>query len=175
MSKWGARLAVWRRLCRSVIAAVLFAPAAGAAGHSGAIQIYVPGTTVTTPILITGAITDYGKATKVTKAGKPDENGNYERIVLKKGTFWVDATALNKKLDGVKPTIDTANCYYAFKGSGPTSLTKGTGAYKGISGNLNVTVDFVGIGPRLANGKCNTKVAPLAQYGNVTGSGTASY
>jgi hypothetical protein len=175
MSKRGARLSVSLSVVPLVLAAVLLVPAAGAAGHSGAIQIYVSGTTVTTPILITGAITDYGKATSVTKAGKPDENGNYERIVLKKGTFWVDATALNKKLNGVKPTIDMANCYFAFKGSGPTSLIKGTGAYAGISATIDVTLNFVGIGPRLPNGKCNTKVAPLAQYGDVTGSGTASY
>ena len=75
----------------------------------------------------------------------------------------------------MKPTIDTAHCFYAFKGSGPTSLMKGTGAYAGISGTINVTVNFVGIGPKLPNGKCNQKVPPVAQYGDVTGSGTASY
>jgi len=161
----------------AAVVATLLAPGAGAAGKGGAIQIYVPGTTVTTPILITGAITDCGKATSVTKAGKPDENGNYERVVLKKGTFWVDATALNKKLDGVKPTLDSKNCFFNFKGSGPTSLMKGTGDYAGISGNVNVTVNFVAILPRLANGKCNMKQSaqPIAQYGNVTGAGRASY
>jgi len=174
MTNRGARLAVSLSVVPLVLA-VLFAPTARAAGHSGAIHIYVSGTTVTTPILITGAITDYGKATSVTASGKPDENGNYERIVLKKGTFWVDATALNKKLNGVKPTIDTGHCFFAFKGSGPTTLTKGTGAYAGITGNINVTVNFVGIGPKLPNGKCNQKVPPLAQFGAVTGSGSVSY
>jgi hypothetical protein len=158
------------------VAAVLLAPG-GAAAKGGAIQIYVSGTTVTTPILVTGAITDYGKATSVTKAGKPDENGNYERIVLKKGTFWVDATELNKKLNGVRPTIDKTHCFFAFKGSGPTTLMKGTAAYAGISGTVTVTVNFVGIGPKLPNGKCNMaqNVPAVAQYGTVTGSGTASY
>jgi hypothetical protein len=146
-------------------------------GDGGPVEIYIPGSTVTTPIVITGAITDYGKTTSVDKAGKPDDNGDYEKAVLQKGGFWVDATALNKKLNSVKPTIDKTHCYFAFKGSGPTKVFKGTGAYAGISGNVNVDLDFVEIGPRLANGKCNLKESakPVAQYGNVTGSGTVSY
>ena len=160
----------------AAVAAVL-APGAGATKKTGALQIYVSGSSVTTPILVTGVVTDHGTATSVTKAGKPDENGNYEKIVLKKGGFWVDATALNKLLNGVKPTIDTKNCFFAFKGTGPTKLFKGSGAYAGISGDVNVTVNFVAIGPTKANGKCNMaqNVPPVAQYGNVTGSGTASY
>ena len=161
----------------AAIAAVLLAPGEGAAKKSGRIQFYVSGSAVTTPILVTGAITDYGKATSVTKSGKPDENGNYEKVVLQKGGFWVDATQLNKLLNNVKPTIDKVNCYFAFKCSGPTKLFKGTGAYAGISGTVNVNLNFVAIGPRLPNGKCNMaqNVPPVAQYGNVIGSGTASY
>jgi hypothetical protein len=161
----------------AAVAAVLLAPGAGAAGKGGPIQIYVTGSTVTTPIVVTGAITDYGKATSVTKSGKVDENGNYEKVVLQKGGFWVDATVLNKRLDSVKPTIDKTHCFFAFKGSGPTRLFKGTGAYAGISGTVNVNLNFVAIGPRLPSGKCNMSqnVPPIAQYGNVTGSGTANF
>jgi hypothetical protein len=161
----------------ALAAAAVVVSGAGATGKSGPIQFYVTGSTVTTPILVTGVVTDYGKVTSVTKAGKPDENGNYEKVVLKKGGFWVDATALNKKLNSGTPTIDKANCFFAFKGSGPTKLFKGTGAYAGISGSVDVTVNFVAIGPRLKNGTCNMSqnAQPVAQYGNVTGSGTASY
>jgi hypothetical protein len=157
------------------IAAVL-APAGGAA-TSGAIQVYSSGAGITNPIVITGAVTDYGKATSVNRTGKPTENGNYEKIVLKKGGFWVDTTQLNKLLNHVRPTFSKTQCFFAFKGSGPTKLIKGTGAYAGINGTVNVTVDFVSIQPRLANGKCNlaNSAQPIAQYGNVTGSGTASY
>jgi hypothetical protein len=160
----------------AAVAAVL-APGAGAAKKTGAIQIWVSGSAVTTPILVTGVVTDHGTATSVTKTGKPNENGNYEKIVLRKGGFWVDATALNRLLNGVKPTIDTKNCFFAFKGTGPTKLMKGSGAYAGISGNVDVTVQFVFIGPRTASGKCETSnsAKPVATYGNVTGSGTASY
>ena len=171
MRKWGVR--AWAAGAAGAAAMVL-ASGAGAA-RGGPIQIYVSGTSVTTPIMITGAVTDYGKATSVTKAGKPDENGDYEKIVLQKGTFWIDATALNNKLKGAKPKIDLKNCYFVFTGSGPTSLFKGTGAYAGISGKVDVTVTFAGIGPKTAAGKCNQKVQPVAQYGSVTGSGTASY
>jgi hypothetical protein len=160
----------------AAIAAVL-APGAGAAKKTGAIQIYVSGTAVTTPIVVTGVVTDHGKATSVTKAGKPDENGNYEKIVLQKGGFWVDARQLNAILNHQKPTFDKNQCYFAFKGSGPTTLMKGTGAYAGISGTVNVTVQFVFLGPKTKSGKCNmsNNSQPVASYGNVTGSGTASY
>jgi hypothetical protein len=157
------------------IAAAL-APAAGAA-KSGAIQVYSSGAGVTNPIVITGAVTDYGNATSVNRAGKPTQNGNFEKIVLKKGGFTVDTTQLNKLLNHVKPTFSKTQCWFAVKGSGPTTLTKGTGAYAGITGTVNVTVDFVSILPRLASGKCNfaNSAKPIAQFGNVTGSGTASY
>ena len=172
MGGWRVRMTVGV----AAVAAVLLAPAAGAA-KGGPIQIYVSGSAVTTPILVTGAITDYGKATSVTRSGKPAENGNYEKIVLRKGGFWVDATQLNKLLNHVKPVFDTKNCYFSFKGTGPTKLFKGSGAYAGISGAVTVTVDFVAIGPKLSNGKCNTSnnAAPVAQYGNVTGSGIARF
>jgi hypothetical protein len=155
--------------------AAVLAPAAGAT--KGTIQVYSSGAGVTNPILITGAISDYGTATSVTKTGKVDQNGNYEKIVLKKGGFTVDATQLNKALSHVRPTFSKTQCWFAFKGSGPTTLTKGTGAYAGITGTVRVTVNFVSILPRRANGKCNfgNSAKPVAQYGNVTGSGTASY
>jgi hypothetical protein len=160
----------------AAVAAVL-APGAGAAKKTGAIQIYVSGTAVTTPIIVTGVVTDHGTATSVTKAGKTDQNGNYEKIVLQKGGFWVDATQLNKILNHLTPTFDKTNCYFAFKGSGPTKLIKGTGAYAGISGTVDVTAQFVFLGPKTASGKCNmsNNAKPIAQYGNVTGSGTVSY
>ena len=175
MSNWGVRAGMSAASLLAV-AVTLFVPGAGAAGGGGAIQIYSQGTGVTTPILITGAITDYGKATSVTKAGKPDENGNYEKIVLKKGSFWVDTTALNKTFNSGHPTIDRTHCFFAFKGTGPTKVFKGTGAYTGISGNVDVTVQFISIMPR-PNGKCVIKEStqPVAQMSDVTGSGTVSF
>jgi hypothetical protein len=157
--------------------ALVIASGAGAAGTSGPIEFYVSGTTVTTPILVTGVVTDYGKATSVTRSGKPDENGNYERVVLQKGGFWVDATQLNKKLNSGVPRLDRTRCSFTFRGTGPTKLFRGTGAYAGISGAVDVTVTFVGVLPKLKDGKCDMSQSaqPVAQFGVVTGSGTASY
>ena len=116
-------------------------------------------------------------STNVERKLTTDENGNYERIVLQKGGFWVDATQLNKKLNSGVPTLDRTRCSFTFKGTGPTKLFKGSGAYAGISGTVNVTVTFVGVLPRLKTGKCNLNQSaqPVAQFGVVTGSGTASY
>jgi hypothetical protein len=176
MSNWGVRAGVFAASLLGV-AAMGVVPGADAAGQGGAVHIYSQGTGVTTPILITGAITDYGKSTSVDKSGKPDENGNYEKIVLEKGTFWVDTTKLNKVFAAAAPTIDKTHCFFAFKGSAPTTLINGTGAYAGIGGTVTVTVDFVGIGARLANGTCNISQnsQPAAQFGNVTGSGDATF
>ena len=170
-----------RRWCAAAIGltavATMLAPGAGAAQKTGAVQVYAAGSGVTTPILFTGVITDHGTATSVTKTGKVMNNGNYEKIVLTKGGFWVDATQLNKLLNHIKPTFSKTQCWFAFKGSGPTKLMKGTGAYTGVTGTVNVTVNFVSILPRFPSGKCNlsNSAKPVAQYGDVTGSGTASY
>jgi len=175
MSNWGVR--AWASLVALLgVAGAPFVSGAGAAGKGGLIHIYSQGTAVTTPIIITGAITDYGKSTSVDKSGKPDENGNFEKIVLRKGSFWVDTTQLNKSFSTTPPTIDRTHCFFAFKGSAPTKVIKGTGAYAGIGGTVTVTVDFVGIGSRLANGKCNMSqnAQPVAQFGNVTGSGNVT-
>jgi hypothetical protein len=178
MASWCIRLSVLSAVSLAA-GAMLLAPVGSAAGEGGPIKIYSPQTSngAVEPILITGAITDYGKAISVTKAGKPDPNGAYEKLVLKKGTFWVDGRALNTALNKVRPTVDRTHCYFEFSGSGPTTLFKGSGAYAGISGTAQIKIDFVVIGPRLASGKCNTSnnAKPLAQYGTVTGSGTAKF
>lgn len=168
MRNWQIRLA----LGGAAVVAVLLAPGAGAAGKGGAIQIYMPGTTSTRPILVTGAITDYGKATSVTEAGKP--TGSYIRIVLKRGTFLLDGTALAKKTDGSKPT-GTGPCYDEFKFTGPMNVMKGTGAYAGIRGIINMTFNAVVIAPILPNGKCKQSLTFAAQYEDTTGSGTVRY
>src|ERR1700761_4099505 len=92
-----------QRARRRVVAAAAIALATGAgalipgtaaiaAPSGGQIQIWVSGATqLTVPIVVTGAIADYGKATSEDKNGKPDINGNYEKVILKKGTFMLDA------------------------------------------------------------------------------------
>ena len=133
------------------------------------------------PIVISGAIGDYGQTLSMDKNGKPNANGNFVRITLQKGTFEIDSTALNAKTAKVQPTFNKAGCSYLFSGTGPVTVYNGTGLYKGISGTLNITLTFAGLAPVVKSGKhagqCNTgnNVAPLATYSSITGSGTVKF
>ena len=48
-------------------------------------------------IVVAGAIGDWGTTLTITKDGKPDQHGNYVKVTLKKGSFEIDSTALNRK------------------------------------------------------------------------------
>jgi hypothetical protein len=72
-------------------------------------------------------------------------------------------------------------CSFAFTASGPVTLFNGAGLYKGISGTVNITISFVGVGPRFTSGtkkgKCNfSNIAkPLASSGAISGRGTVKF
>jgi hypothetical protein len=158
-------------------------PATAATSKGGMIYVEVtPNNGVTYPIVITGAFADYGTATTIEQNGTVNANGNYVNIALKQGGFEVNSTALNKKASSTAPTFNsTTNCSYSFTVSGPISLSKGTGAYKGISGTLTMTESFSAILPRFSSGKhkgqCNegNSTTPLASGGNISGSGKVSF
>jgi hypothetical protein len=171
----------------AVACALILGGLAMAAGRSetlagGKIQIFSdqPGGAVG-KIVITGAIGDWGTATTIDKSGKVDANGNFVKIVLKKGGFEVDSTALNAKLNKAPGSFNKATCSFSFAGSGRVTLFNGTGLYKGLSGNANVTVSFGGIAPRLTSGakkgQCNPNqnAKPLDQYGAVIGTGVVKF
>jgi hypothetical protein len=64
------------------------ASAVGAATTGGAIQVFVtPNNSGGGPIVITGAIGDFGKTQTINKNGTPNPNGNFVMITLKKGTL----------------------------------------------------------------------------------------
>lgn len=158
--------------------------AAGSAGAAagGKIFIYVTGVkSARQPILIAGAIGDYGIATSETKAGKVDQNGNYVHIALKKGTFFVDATKLNGSKNGKALVDNKTSCSFAFRVTGPITISDGTGAYQGISGTANMTIIFGGVGPYYTSGakkgQCNTSqnATPSGLYQSITGTGTVKY
>jgi uncharacterized membrane protein len=163
--------------------------AAGASStqKGGKINVWVDasGTSDTTsPITITGAIGDYGLTTSINKNGTTDPEGNYVKIVLKKGSFEVNSTTLNKTTNSAPPEMyNSSNCSFVGGGTGPVTLLDGSGAYKGITGTLTITETFVGILPRITSGKnkgqCNmaNNVNPLkgSTWGSITGSGTVSF
>jgi hypothetical protein len=165
----------------------LLIPAAVAFGASppagGKVNVFVtqsPNSSKGT-IVVTGAIGDYGKTVNVDKSGKPDANGSYVKITLQQGSFLVNSTKLNAKLNHLNPKFNAATCSVAASGTGPVSLSNGTGLYTGISGNLQITVTFAFVGPRFSSGphkgQCNgnNNARPLAQYQSITGSGTVSF
>jgi hypothetical protein len=172
------RLGLLAALASLPLATLGFNAGASAAPTGGAIQIWsIQGSSTTSPIIFTGAIGDYGTATSEDKNGTVDENGNYEKIVLQQGGFTINAVALDKILNSAKPHSSKTNCGATFSGSGPVSLSGGTGTYTGIKGSITAVLTFVVISPKLANGKCNMapNVNPAAAYGTITGSGHISF
>ena len=84
-------------------------------------------------IVVAGAIGDWGTALTIDKNGKPDQNGNYVKVTLRKGTFEIDSTALNKKTANPRPQVASdTTCSVSASGSAPVTLFNGTGLYKGI-------------------------------------------
>jgi hypothetical protein len=171
-----------------VLGGTLFGGAAFGARPSsttsgGTIYVSVtPNNGTTYPIVIAGAIADYGTATTIDQNGKVDPNGNYVKMVLKQGGFEINSTTLNKKANSTAPTANnTTNCSYSFTASGPVTVFDGSGAYKGISGTLAITESFDAILPRISSGKdkgqCNesTSATPIASNGNISGSGRVMF
>jgi hypothetical protein len=154
-------------------------PAALAAStpKGGKIRVFVTNTSATkAKILITGAIGDYGTTVTQDANGKVDPNGAFQKVTLKHGGFIVDATALNKKLNSSKPTVNTTNCSIVFSGTAQTTVEDGTGAYAGITGKVAITITFAGIAPKTAKG-CNlaNNAPTFGQYQSITGIGSVSF
>jgi hypothetical protein len=175
--------AVGALVCALVIGASALATPRSASVSGGKIRIFADASSdgPVSKILITGAIGDYGTATSMDKNGKVDQNGNYVRLALKKGTFEIDSTALNAKLNKAPGVFNKTTCSFSFTGSGGVTLFNGTGLYKDISGSAQITLSFGGIGPRLTTGahkgQCNPShnAKELSQYGAIIGTGTVKF
>jgi len=146
----------------------------------GTVHVWVtPGKGAVDQILITGIIADQGSATSIDKSGKVNKNGVYVKVVLRNGSFEVNAVALNKKLDKLEPTADKQTCSFWATGTGDVTLFDGTGAYAGISGKIRMTTSFAIVARRYATGakkgQCNVNGTPLGQFqGALMGVGSVS-
>lgn len=166
-----------------VVAGVLASAAPAAAPTGGQIALFATvGYGPSGKIVVAGAIGDWGRTLSIDKNGKPDLNGNFVRVTLKKGTFEIDSTALNKKMANPRPQIASdVTCSVSTSGSSPVKLFNGTGLYKGITGTADVTLSFTGIGSRYQSGpkkgRCvhSDNVKPLAMLGSVVGHGTVQF
>ena len=150
----------------------------------GKVNVYVtprPDNSGAGTIAITGAIGDYGKTQSIDKNGKKDPNGVFQKVTLKHGTFVVDTTALTKKLDNTVPKVTAATCSANFSVTAPASLSKGTGLYFGVGGNVKIAATFAAILPRYTSGakkgQCNlaNSAVPVAQYTSITGAGSVTF
>jgi hypothetical protein len=166
-----------------VVAALASVQAAGAltanVPTAGVIHIWVEAATsgATSPIVITGAIGDSGTATSETKSGKVDSSGDYVKVVLKRGTFMINSVELDQIGNKAQPVGSQATCSAFVQVTGPVTLYRGTGAYAGISGTLEVTEVFAFVGPRDASGACNTSnsAVPVASFSTITGAGIVKF
>jgi len=168
-------------LAALVAAGVVASPAPAAARTGGPIALFATvGNGPAGKIIVAGAIGDWGSTLTIDKNGKPDLNGNFVRVTLKKGTFEIDSTAANKQMANPRPQIASdVTCSVAASGGGPVKLFNGTGLYRGISGTMTVTIAFTGVGARYQTGahkgQCNHGPTPLAMLGAVSGRGTIHF
>jgi hypothetical protein len=131
-------------------------------------------------VVVAGAIGDWGTTLTIDKNGKPDQNGNYVKVTLKKGGFEINSTALNKQTANPRPQVASdITCSISASGSAPVTLFNGTGLYKGINGTVHVTLTFTGVGSRYQSGtkkgQCNHGHNPLAVLGTVIGHGNIHF
>jgi len=161
-------------------------PAFGQSPSGGAIKVWVTPSTSGSgskpdPIVITGAIADYGTSQNVNSSGKPAANTDRVKVTLKKGTFIVNTSQLNSALDNAQPTdYNSSNCSASIS-AGPSDVAivanSGTGAYSGISGSITMTAQLAIILPKTKSGSCNqsNNANPVAGWGEITGNGTVSF
>lgn len=138
----------------------------------GLVHVYDvnPGTSNTGSVVITGAFADSG-------TDQADVSPNANRIVLSQGTFEVNTSAIQKKFSTAKPKGNRTNCGVVLGVTAPATLFNGTGAYKGISGKVTLTITSAAVLPRTSNGKCDESPNSVA-VGEVTisqGSGAISF
>jgi hypothetical protein len=169
-------------LALPVLLAGLFLGGAAAFAQSpsgGAIQVWVTPTNTGSggKVLITGVVGDYGTSQKANSSGQPSKNGNYQKLLLKKGTILVNSTQFNAGLNNTNPPLNNTNCSTTFTFSAPVPIVSGTGAYVGITGSISLNAQFGAILPKTKSGSCNASnnSNPVAQYTSVIGSGTVSF
>jgi hypothetical protein len=157
------------------------ASAFGATGPAGGtVQFWgTPNNNGGGPVVLTGAIADFGKSANANSSGKLIKKGLYTLLILKKGTILLNTTQLGKDLNNNNTpptTFNSTTCSATFVVTDPVPIANGTKAYAGISGTANITVNFAIVLP-LTKGKCNTNTNanPIAHYGSIAGTGTVSF
>jgi hypothetical protein len=128
-------------------------------------------------ILIAGAIGDHGRYLASDRNGRPDPQGSYLKVILKKGTFEINATSLTDE----PQARDAATCSAVFSGTSTTAVLNGTGLYIGIRGTLHTTELHALLASRYARGrnqgqcKLGGNARPLAEYDSLSATGSVTF
>jgi hypothetical protein len=124
-------------------------------------------------VILTGAIGDFGKAIRTYANGKIERNYNQLDLTLTHGSFRLSIAGIENNLvrafSHFPSNTSTCSGIVTATGTAPIVADSGTGAYKTISGNfqMTVTIHEVDSWP-----KC---VALLAEDIFITGSGTVAF
>jgi hypothetical protein len=149
------------------------AAAGGSAVHFSGYSLNSDGPDLT--VVLSGAIGDYGPAVSVHPNGTVDPDHSSElKLDLKKGTLRLDVAALDKKFvaaTGQWGASPTCSFHASATGATPVVPGSGTGAYRGASGSITMTltVDEVDTRPCPAG-----STAFISQIITLTGAGHVS-
>ena len=172
------------RLGLGVVASVLVgcAPAGGATASSPRAQgvVTVAATSngsASGRVVLTGAIGDSGTTLRVNATGKADARGGYIKLSLRQGTVEVNLRTLDTLL--TRAVFLTPTCSATLSASSPASVVSGTGAYRGITGTITLTVTVSMVLPRYASGShkgtCNVDGTSTGELVTFSGSGPISF
>jgi hypothetical protein len=134
----------------------------------------LPGATV----ILTGVIGDFGAAVSVLPDGTIDPEHTSEfNLALTQGSFRISIAVLHEDLvrafGHFKPNLRTCSGHVTVAAAAPIVAGSGTGSYKGISGNFNLTATVNEV-----DGKSSCSGGPsvlLAQDLSIAGTGTVSF
>jgi hypothetical protein len=130
----------------------------------------------TSSVVVTGVIGDFGRAVRTDAPGSSDAEYNELDLQLTRGSFGLNIVHLESELDaaisGHFPTnAMTCSGEIVVSSGAAIDSGSGTGAYKGLSGTLALTITEVESPPRCPNADTSPF---LAQTVFISGSGKVS-
>ncbi len=134
-------------------------------------------TTATSAVILTGAIGDFGEAVSVHPNGTVDPDHSSElSLALRDGSFRVSIADLDKKFVSAMrhfpSNASTCSGTVTVAAAAPIVAGSGTGSYRGISGNFNLTIKLAEVD---AKANCSASSALLRESIVTAGSGTISF
>ena len=128
-------------------------------------------------VILTGAIGDFGEAVSVHPNGTVDPDHSSElSLALRDGSFRVSIADLDKKFVSAMrhfpSNASTCSGTVTVAAAAPIVAGSGTGSYRGISGNFNLTIKLAEVD---AKANCSASSALLRESIVTAGSGTISF